>query len=210
MKTEVYLERQLLNGNIRQSSKNGFFSVKDLLLVGNKYRILKDMKIFNYDSWYNSTATQEFILELKKQFGEVIISKKGKTGERWVHPFIFIDLALAIDPTLKVEVYKWILDELIKYRNNSGDSYKKMCGALFENCGNKSNFHRGISKTALLIQNACNVKDWQTASETQLKVRDKIHENIALLCDVLRDNNQAIRIGIEKAINMHEASLSGA
>ena len=30
-----------------------------------------------------------------------------------------------------------------------------------------------------------------------------LHENIALLCDVLRDNNQAIRIGIEKAINMH-------
>lgn len=200
MKTEVFLERQLLNGVIRQSSKNGFFSVKDLLIVGNKYRILKDMKIFNYDSWYNSTATTEFILELKKQFGEVIISKKGKTGERWVHPYIFIDLALAIDPTLKVEVYKWILDELIKYRNDSGDSYKKMCGALYENCTNKSTFHRGVTKTAELIQKSCGVNDWQSANEEQLKLRDKIHENISLLCDVLRDNNQAIRIGIKKAL----------
>jgi len=201
MKTEVFLERALLKGTIRQSSKNGFFSAKDLLLVGNKYRALKDLKLFNYNSWYNSTATQEFINELKNQFGEVIISKKGKTGERWVHPFVFIDLALALDPSLKVEVYKWILDELIKYRNDSGDSYKKMCGALYSNCKNKSNFHREITKVALQIKEACNVEDWQKVEESQLKLRDKIHENIALLCDVLRSNKQAIRIGIKKAIN---------
>jgi hypothetical protein len=34
---------------------------------------------------------------------------------------------------LKIEVYSWLFDKLIKYRNNSGDSYKKMAGALFEN-----------------------------------------------------------------------------
>jgi hypothetical protein len=202
MKTVVYLERKLLNGTIRQNSQTEFFSVNDLLLVGNKYRISNDMKIFNYDSWYNSSATQDFLKELKVQFGDVIQSKKGKTGERWAHPFVVIDLALAIDPKLKVEMYKWLYDELLKYRNDSGDSYKKMCGSLFENCSNKSNFHRGISKTADLIKAACKVEDWQKATETQLKLRDRIHENIALLCDVLRDNNQAIRLGISKALNV--------
>ena len=202
MKTEVFIERPLLGGIIRQSNQTNFFSVNDLLLVGNKYRIMNDMKIFNYDSWYNSSATQEFLTELKSQFGEVIKSKRGKTGERWAHPFVIIDLALNIDPKLKVEVYKWLYDEMIKYRNDSGDSYKKMCGALFENCNNKSNFHRGVSQTALMIQNACKVKNWNEASEDQLKLRDKIHENISLLCDVLRDNNQAIRIGILKAIEL--------
>ena len=202
MKTEVYLERPLLDGIIRQSNKTGFFNVNDLLLIGNKWRISNNMKFFNYNSWYNSSATQEFITELKKQFGEVIISKRGKTGERWVHPFILIDLSLNINPTLKVEMYKWIYDELIKFRNDSGNSYKKMCGALFENCKNKSNFHRGVSATAMMIQKACNVKNWNEATEQQLKLRDKIHENISLLCDVLRDNNQAIRIGILKAIEL--------
>jgi hypothetical protein len=200
MKTEVYLERKLLNGIIRQSNITEFFSINDLLLIGNKWRISNDMKLFNYDSWYNSSATQEFLTELKSQFGEVIKSKRGKTGERWAHPFVIIDIALNIDPKLKVEMYKWLYDELLKYRNNSGDSYKKMCGALYENCNNKSNFHRGVTITANLIQDACNVKDWQSANEQQLKLRDKIHENIALLCDVLRDNNQAIRIGITKAL----------
>ena len=117
-----------------------------------------------------------------------------------MHPFLCIDLALAIDPKLKIEVYKWLYDELLKSRNNSGDSYIKMCGALYENCSNKSKFHRGVSTTAKMIQNACRVSDWQKANEEQLKLRNKIHENIALLCGVLRDNNQAIRIGILKAI----------
>jgi len=44
------------------------------------------------------------------------------------------------------------------------------------------------------------VKDWNTASKEQLKLRDKIHNNISLLSDVLRDNNQAIKIGIKEAL----------
>lgn len=202
MKTEVYLERSLLNGTIRQSNQTGYLSINDLLIAANKWRIENGMPIFNYDSWHNSTATKDFIFELKKQTTtDVIVSKKGRTGERWCHPYVFIDIALAINPKLKVEVYKWLFDELIKYRNQSCDSYIKMTGALYENCTNKSLFHRGVSKTALMIQNACGVKDWQKATTEQLKKRDKIHENIALLCDVLRDNNQAIRIGIAKADN---------
>lgn len=202
MKSEVYLERNLLDGFVRQSNQSEYLSVNDLLLVANKWRIANNMQLFKYENWYNSTATKEFIAELESQIGKpVIISKKGKTGERWVHPFAFIDLALSINPKLKIEIYSWLYDQLIKFRNNSGDSYKKMCGALYENCKNKSNFHRGVIHTAKLIQEACNVTDWQKATEKQLQQRDRIHENITLLCDVLRDNNQAIRIGISKSLN---------
>lgn len=202
MKTEIFIERPLLSGIIRQSNQTEYLNVNDLMLVANKWRVANNMDLFNYNNWYNSTSTKEFLSNLEKQIGKpVIISKKGKTGERWLHPFAFIDLALNINPQLKIEVYSWIYDQLIKYRNDSGDSYKRMCGSLFDNCTNKSNFHRGVIRTAQLIQTACNVDDWQKATEHQLKLRDRIHENISLLCDVLRDNNQAIRIGIQKAIN---------
>ena len=198
MVTEVFLERDLLGGKIRQSNKTEFFSVNDLLLIGNKWRIMNDLKPFDYNSWYNASATKDFLTELKSQYGEVIKSKKGKTGERWVHPYVLIDIALNINPKLKVEMYKGIFDELIKARNNSGDSYKIMAGSLYVNTTNKSQFHLGISKTAELIKQACGVSDWNSASEEQLKKRDKLHNNIALLCSVLRDNNQAIRIALEK------------
>jgi hypothetical protein len=200
METSVLMKRQLFNCDVRQNSKTEFFCLNDLEKAGNNFRALNKTAFFSLNSWINSQPTKEFISELKNQFGDVLTSKRGKNGETWAHPLIFIDMALAIEPKLKIDAYKFLYDELLKHRNDSGDSYKKMCGALFENCNNKSNFHRGISKTAFMIQEACQVKDWQTASDEQLKLRNKIHENIALLCDILRDNNQAIRIGIIKAV----------
>ena len=193
------MERFLFGDQVRQMSLSGLISANDIVRAGNNYRAINKMKLFDFRSWIDSNSNKEFINEMAKEYGKVIETKKGVNGGTWLHPFIAIDLALAIDPKLKIEVYKWLYDELLKYRNNSGDSYKKMSGALFVNCSNKSNFHRGIIATAKLIQEACGVDNWQNATESQLKLRDRIHENIALLSSVLRDNNQAIRIGIIKS-----------
>lgn len=44
------------------------------------------------------------------------------------------------------------------------------------------------------------VKDWQKASEWQLKLREKMHEYISLFCDMFHNkNSEAVRIGILKA-----------
>ncbi len=200
MKTTVLMERELFGMPIRQNNQNEFLCANDLVAAGNKFRALNEMSLFNFRTWMDSHHNKDFIEEMKLQYGEVLQTSRGKKGATWVHPFIFIDLALAIDPKLKIEVYSWMFDQLIKSRNDSGDSYKKMCGSLYENCTNKSTFHKGVTNTALLIQNACKVKNWQTSSEQQLKLRDKIHDNISLLCNVLRDNNQAIRAGISQAL----------
>jgi hypothetical protein len=200
MKTEVIMKRSLFGELVSQNNQTGFICANDIVMAGNKYRVSNSIKMFDFRSWIDSQSNKEFIKEMELQFGHVIETKRGANGGTWMHPFLCIDLALAIDPKLKIEVYKWLYDELLKVRNDSGDSYKKMCGALYQNCSNKSNFHRGVTTTAKMIQNACGVKDWQKASEEQLKLRDKIHENISLLCDVLRDNNQSIRIGILKAL----------
>ena len=74
-----------------------------------------------------------------------------------------------------------------------------MCGALFANSKNKSTFHLNMPKLADFIKVECGVKDWQTATEEQLRHRDRIHENIALLADVLSDNDKAIEYGVLKA-----------
>ena len=200
MKTQVIMHRRFLNGDIRQKSKTGYLSATDLIQEGNNWRVLNRLPLFNFDSWKSTKSTKEFVSELEKQFGKVTEATRGKNGGTWMHPYLFIDLALAISPKLKIEVYKWLYDQLLEYRNDSGNSYKKMAGALYDNSSNKSDFHRGMTSTANMIKRACKVKDWQTASETQLQLRNKIHDNITLLCDVLRDNNQAIKIGINKAL----------
>ena len=200
MKTEVVMKRRLFGLEISQKSKSEFLSATDIAKAGNAYRLSKGGTLFTLNNYWKLQSTQDFIATLESEFNEKVkSSEKGRGKHTWVHPILAIDIALAIDPMLKLEVYKWMYDLLLKYRNDSGDSYKKMVGALYENAGDKRNFQKAITKTAQMIQNACGVNNWQYASEEQLKLRDKIHNNIALLCSVLRNNNKAVILGIKEA-----------
>jgi len=112
---------------------------------------------------------------------------------------LFLDIALWIDPKMKVEVYEWLMDNLLKFRNDSGDSYKKMVGALFSVSKDKTNFSKNIKIVARNIKLECGVKDWNEATEGQLELRDKIHEYVAFTCDMVKDGKMALDIGIAKA-----------
>lgn len=200
MKTNVLMKRNFMGSEIEQRSDNGFFSATDLVRIGNKWRASKDLDLFNMSEWLRQKNTKEFISTLENDLKELcIISGKGRGNKTWVHPYLFIDMALAINNELKLKVYAWIYDSLIKYRNNSGDSYKKMTGALWNTQENKSNFSKDIQVIAFHIKKACEVDDWETASEEQLKLRDKIHEYIALLSDIIRDRSNLLDIAITKA-----------
>uniref|UniRef100_A0A6M3L074 Putative KilA-N domain-containing protein n=1 Tax=viral metagenome TaxID=1070528 RepID=A0A6M3L074_9ZZZZ len=199
MKTEVIMKRELFGEEVSQQSKTEFFSATDLVRAGNVWRRANGYGDFNITAWWNRKDTTEFIKELEKKYGKVFSKGRGHGNHTWVHPLLFIDIALSISPKLKIEVYEWLFDHLIRFRNESGDSYKKMCGALWVRATNKKNFTDDIKKVANIIKIECNVKDWQQASEAQLKMRDRMHENIALLADVLNNNREAIRIGIQKS-----------
>lgn len=200
MKTAVIMKRPLFGEEISQNSKTEMLSATDLVRIGNKWRIANGLSPFVMKAWLSNKSTKEFISELENKFGEGNIKKtaRGRGKHTWVHPLLFIDMALAISPKLKIETYEWMFDNLIKFRNNGGDSYKKMCGALFVRAENKTSFYLYIQNVANKIKLACKVKDWETANEKQLDMRDKLHNDIALLADVLNNNNQAVRIAIEK------------
>lgn len=199
MKTAVVMKRELLGGQISQNSKTGMFSATDLVKIGNKWRIANELEPFTMKSWLNNKSTKEFITELEKKFGDVKKSARGKGTHTWFHPLLFIDMALAISPKIKLETYEWLFDQLIKSRNESGDSYKSMCGMLYAHARNKTYFHQYVQDTARKIKQACGVTDWNQASEAQLKLRDKLHNDIALLSDVMNNNDEAVRIAITKA-----------
>lgn len=201
MKTEVIMKRQLFGYEISQKSKSEFLSATDLVRAGNYYRSLNREPLFSIESYYKSIEFKEFEKALKEKYGEVRQTGRGKSNHTWVHPLIFIDIALKISPALKIEVYEWVVDNLIKYRNESGVSYKKMCGVLFEKTKSPSTFHKFIEKIADKIKLACHVKDWNEATEDQLKKREKIQDNISLLSDILNDVEKAVDLAIVKAIN---------
>lgn len=198
MKTQVIMKRELFGMEISQKSKTEFFSATDLVKAGNKWRALNGMDLFNMSEWLRLKSTKEFINELECKYKKVKISGRGRGKHTWVHPLLFIDMALAISPKLKIEVYEWLFDHLIKYRNDSGDSYKEMCGYLFVHHTNKQTFPAYIAKVATDIQNKIGVSDWQLATEKQLEQRNKIHRDIAILADVLNKNDEAVRIALSR------------
>lgn len=201
MKTAVLMKRDLFGSEVSQHSQTGMFSATDLLKVGNKWRIMNDLPQFNMQNWFSNKGTKQFVEELEEKYGKANIKKsaRGKGTHTWLHPLLFIDMALSISPKLKIEAYEWMFDSLIKHRNESGTAYKKMCGALFVHQGNKVSFQLYIKTVAEKIKLACHVTDWQEASEEQLQRRTKLQENIALLADVLNNNDEAVRIAILKS-----------
>jgi hypothetical protein len=199
MVTNVIMKRNFMESEISQRSDNGFFSATDLERIGNKYRVNNNLPIFTMNEWFRTKSTNEFMELLKNEYGEIKINSKGKNHHTWLHPYLFIDMALAINPELKLKVYSWIYDSLIKYRNDSGDSYKKMTGALWNTQDNKTTFTKDIMNIANRIKLFCDVSDWQDANEEQLKLRDKIHEYISLLSDIIRDRENLLDIAFDRA-----------
>jgi len=201
MKTNVFMERKLFNDKVLQRTDNEFLSATDLIRAGNKYRIMNNEPIFSMAKWFATKSTKEFMTELQKEFGKIKLNSTGGKGKHtWVHPLLFIDLALAISPKLKLEAYKWLYDQLINSRNSSGDSFKRMSGALYIRHNDKYTFHKYITEVSTKIKNTCEVNDWQTATETQLQLRDKIHNNIAILAEVMRRDDDIVRIAMVKSL----------
>jgi len=200
MKTEVIMKRELFGNQISQKSKSEFFSVTELVKAGNTWRKTYNKPPFNLSLFLQSKSTIEFMEELENKYGVILIKGRGRNAQTWAHPLLFIEIALAINPRLKIEVYEWIVDNLIKFRNDSGDSYKAMSGALYMRYKNHTTFPKFMKWAAKKIKDACEVHDWQEATEEQLKLRDKIHFSIKLLSNVLTSPRQAVRVGVNENI----------
>lgn len=198
MKTEVIMKREIFGQQISQKSKSEFFGATDLVNAGNQWRLANGMKGFNLSQYLNLKSTTEYVNELENRYGKVVIKGRGRNSQTWVHPLLFIDIALAISPNLKIEVYEWLFDNLIAYRNDSGDSYKEMCAALSRRYTNKRELNTFIMNVANYIKQKVGVRDWQNATEDQLKTRDRIHLAIKLYCNVLKDPRKAVSMGINE------------
>lgn len=134
MKTAIIMKRNLNGVNILQDSQNEFFNANDLLALYSSVTGRSEKRI-----------TQYLALESTKEYLSALVSqnqnnkdscyyktKRGKNGGTWMHPYLFIDFAMWLSPEFKANCIKWIYDNLIKLRNETGDSFKEVNEALFE------------------------------------------------------------------------------
>jgi hypothetical protein len=184
MKTNVVMIRPLESYSVEQRTLDGYFNATALL---KQWNAVNDVQK-KLDSFLENKATQEFINEIVTQenlnpHNSGYYASRGKNGGTWMHPLLFIDFAMWLNPRFKYHVLKFVYDNLLMFRKESGDSYKKMCDSLYKYFDDKTKFGKFIAGEALKIKQACGVESWEVASEEQLQIRKNIEDTASMIAD---------------------------
>lgn len=152
MKTNQVMIRQMGDFKVEQRTKDGFFNATVLLKQWNQSSGMQKQMIHYTDI----EPTKEFLKALMDEEGVkerqgVLIQNRGKHGGTWMHPLLFIDFAMWLNPTFKVKVLKFVQDEMIKFRNMAGDSYPTMCKAIRSIFPDDKEFKDAIQKIACAL-----------------------------------------------------------
>ena len=203
MKTNVIMTRPMGQFEVLQRTSDGFFDGNALLIQWNRQDGVAQRKMIEY---LESKKTKEFIEALesdkalrgKTEVGDfkVVIRVKGKTTKNgrvadkvYFHPFLFIDFCMWLNPTFKLQVIKFVYDELIKCRHLAGDNYNVLTAAISKlpDCDYKA--------TAKAIQwivfNRTGKELRQQATQKELAEISDIENKLAYAIDMGFINNQA-------------------
>lgn len=134
MKTNVVMIRKMGNFDVSQRTKDGMFDATYLLTQWNKSIGASGRKGKRIDDFLNTQTTKDFLNALNDDILNTEHSRylkthetlRGKKGGTWMHPLLFIDFAMWLNPVFKVKVLQFVYDELIKERHDAGDGYIKL------------------------------------------------------------------------------------
>lgn len=132
MKTNQIMIRPMGEFKVTQRTKDGFFCATELLAQWNEKSGMKK----EVTKFFDLQSTSELIKVIMERENlntqdYTYLKTRGKNGGTWMHPILFIDFAMWINPSFKYDVLKFVYDELIKFRNLAGDAYPRMCAAVY-------------------------------------------------------------------------------
>lgn len=152
MKTNQNLVRKMGEFDVMQRTSDGYFDANALLSAWNKSPLKTSKRRQQMSEFIDAPSTNEFMQAIMAEMqsadyqherksvqgdNQVVkevkgrMTKSGRTKDQvWMHPYLFIDFAMWINPTFKVKVIKFVYDQLIQYRNDAGNTYKSMATAI--------------------------------------------------------------------------------
>lgn len=137
MKTNQIMTRPMGNFHVEQRTKDGYFNATSFVKQWNLHtQNSGDVKKKEIKDYLDNKATKEFLSALIQEEnlnGEnsPYLTSRGKySGGTWMHPIMFIDFAMWLNPAFKVKVIKFVYDQMLKYRNDAGDAYKELSSAI--------------------------------------------------------------------------------
>lgn len=195
MKTSVTMVRKMGNFDIIQRTKDGYFDANFLLNQWNSIKTNPERKMIRF---LESPKTKEFIEEIsldspsaEMHDGLVVPfhvkkgrnTSKGKTkDEIWMHPYLFIDFAMWINPKFKLSVIKFVYDQLIQERKLAGDNYLMLSSSGVKLKG--YNFSEAAKAIQWIVYGKTGKGLRQTATEEQLKELNEIQIKFSFAIDM--------------------------
>jgi uncharacterized damage-inducible protein DinB len=139
------------NFEVFQRTSDGFFNATTLLKQWNANSGMNK----KLDHYFENKSTEEFIttIESKENLhtrNSVYVKSRASRGLNsgtWMHPLLFIDFAMWINPEFKYDVLKFVYDQLIQYRNEAGDTYREMATSI-ASISKKSEIAENITSVA--------------------------------------------------------------
>ena len=177
--------RRMGEFEVYQRTKDGYFSATKLLKQWNQANG-SDKRL---ESFFENKSTTEFISVLSEDLNsknscelKTHEAKRGKTnGGTWMHPFLFIDFAMWINPKFKLQVIKFVHDQLIDFRHDAGDNYRELASAVQRfDAINYPNMARALN---YIIFNTHKPELRQSATESELDELRTIQKNLAFACN---------------------------
>lgn len=133
MKTNQIMVRPMGEFKVTQRTKDGFFNATELLKRWNeKSGMKKELKHYFENQSSNELINTIVERENLNSRNSAYLSSRGKNGGTWMHPILFIDFAMWINPSFKYDVIKFVYDEMIRYRNEAGDAYRELSSAIMK------------------------------------------------------------------------------
>lgn len=195
MITSVTMVRKMGNFDVLQRTKDGYFDANILLYQWNFKKENPKRKMIEF---LESPKTQIFINEIELEshsrdsehgeFSAFVIKKgrntiKGKTkDEVWMHPYLFIDFAMWLNPKFKLSVIKFVYDQLIEQRTLAGDNYKSLSSSLTKLKG--YSFQEVAKAIQWIVYNKTGKDLRQTATQEQLQEINDIQTKLAFAIDM--------------------------
>lgn len=117
---------------VLQRTKDGMFNATALLNQWNRAAGMKK----EMNDYLRLQSTHDFLSALQSEFdfkdgNSPYLTCRGKySGGTWMTPLLFIDFAMWLNPKFKVQVLKFVYDELIKCRTAAGDNYNVLAKSI--------------------------------------------------------------------------------
>ena len=136
MKTNQIMVRPMGEFKVIQRTKDAFFNATKLLKQWNEKSGMKK-EVTKFLELQSTSELIKVIMErenLHTQDSTYVKSRasRGDNAGTWMHPILFVDFAMWINPSFKYDVIKFVYDEMIRYRNEAGDAYKDLSSAVMQ------------------------------------------------------------------------------